>query len=112
FMLMFLLNFYSGLGALFFEFNRGLTVMKHSIVRAFGGLVIPLTLLPASYRDAVMHTPFPYLYHVPVQAYLGKASTAEVAGLVAIQWAWVGLFLILAVGLERLARRLIHIAGG
>lgn len=112
FLLMFFLNFLSGLGALFFEFNRGLVVMKHSIVRAFGGLVIPLNLIPEQYREWILHTPFPYMYHVPVQAYLGKLPVEEVAGLVAIEWCWVAGFFIAATWLERLARRMIHIAGG
>lgn len=111
-MLKYAINFAVGLSALFLENNSGVVVMKVAMVRGLGGLVIPLALLPDPVREALLWTPFPYMYFVPVQAYLGLLPAAELTALLGAQGAWVLIVCLFALGFELYARKVVQIHGG
>lgn len=110
--LKFSMNFIVGLSALFFENNNGVVVMKISLMRGLGGLVLPLSLLPDTYREWCLLTPFPYLYYVPAQCYLGTLPPDRLATLLLVQGGWTLIFWLLGAGMERVARRMAHLQGG
>ncbi|HYE76943.1 MAG TPA: hypothetical protein VEI97_03060, partial [bacterium] len=110
--LLFLINYTMGLGAFFFEWNYGIVLMKETLGRTMGGLLIPLTLFPEATRTILLWTPFPYLYYVPVRAYLGDLPFSELQGLLAVQYGWILALLLLSRLLTRSALRTADIQGG
>lgn len=111
-LLKFSLNFKVGISALFFENNSGVIVMKMALTRGLGGLVVPLSLLPLEVRDAILWTPFPYMYFVPVQVYLGAFPPAQLQHWLLAQLFWVLVLWGLGMLAEHLARRLVNSQGG
>jgi ABC-2 type transport system permease protein len=52
------------------------------------GQLVPLVYWPEGLRDIVVWLPFAGLVQTPVEVFLGKASGAELAGLLALQVGW------------------------
>jgi len=111
-LLKFNVNFIVGASALFFENNSGMIVLKIALMRSLGGLVLPLSLLPVAIREMTLWTPFPYMYYVPVQVYLGVLPASELGRLLGYQWLWVTLLWGAGMLMEWQARRLVHSQGG
>ena len=112
FALMFLINFCLGIVAFFMEWNYGLSLMKEALLRGLGGLLIPLTVMPASVQSTLLKTPFPYLYYIPVQVWLGSLRGPGLSEALTQQYCWVALLLLLSRLLQTAALRRVSIAGG
>ncbi len=68
-------------------------------VEFLGGGLFPLDILPAVIQKALYLTPFPYIYFMPLQAYLGKLGTAVSLQGVLVAGIWI---IILAITLRKL----------
>lgn len=51
-----------------------LNVMLRLATELFGGLLLPLSLFPDTVVTALHWSPFPYLFYVPVQTFLGRVG--------------------------------------
>lgn len=65
------------------------------------GAFFPLDVLPEFLRRLLSATPFPYLVFFPARIFLEKVSTAEAARVLAIETAWLGVFLAGALAIWR-----------
>jgi ABC-2 type transport system permease protein len=54
-----------------------LMVMARLIIDLTGGALIPLTLFPDWAHEALLWTPFPYLFHIPIRSAMGLISFHE-----------------------------------
>ncbi|MCI0650354.1 MAG: ABC-2 family transporter protein [Planctomycetes bacterium] len=69
-----------------------LIVMMRIAASLLGGLLIPLSCFPEWAQAVLAWTPFPCLYHLPVNALLGKSTFAQAAAGLATSLAWCVLF--------------------
>ncbi len=67
-----LLMIFSSLTFWFIEQAWGLIFLLNIFVEFLGGGLFPIDVLPQGIQTALYLTPFPYLYFVPIQIYLGK----------------------------------------
>lgn len=73
-----------------------LGVMLRFITLILGGAIIPLTLFPEWAQDFLNWTPFPYLFSVPINAFLGKLSFEQLCVGVSITLLWTAPFYFLS----------------
>lgn len=76
------------------------------------GAFFPLDVLPAALRRLLSATPFPYLVYFPARIFLEKASFAEAARVLAIEAAWLAVFLGAALSVWRAGVRSYAAEGG
>lgn len=112
FLLMFQINFLLGILAFFLEWNYGIYLLKESVLRGLGGLLIPLSVMPDAVRLVLLKLPFAYLYYVPVQIWLGSLTGPALWEALAWQWGWVLAMQVFCRGMLALALRRVTIAGG
>jgi len=65
------------------------------------GAFFPLDVLPEALRRVLSATPFPYLVFFPARIFLEKVSAAEAARVLAIETAWLAVFLAGALSIWR-----------
>jgi ABC-2 type transport system permease protein len=87
-LLMFLMRLAVQLVAFWADNVWSLNTMLRFTADLLGGLMLPLTLFPQWAQDALMWTPFPYLYWVPVMTLLGEVGVAEWARGMVVTAAW------------------------
>jgi ABC-2 type transport system permease protein len=88
------------------EQGDGLAIVYYAVSRLFGGIIVPLALLPAWAHTITKLLPFRYLYSFPIEVFQGVISDREMVQGFAIAVGWlvfwvVGLQIILKVGLRR-----------
>lgn len=54
-----------------------LNVMLRLATDFLGGLLLPLSLFPSAVQEALLWSPFPYLFYFPAQTLLGRIDTEE-----------------------------------
>jgi len=69
----------------------------------FGGLMLPLTLYPDALEAFARATPFAAILHAPASTVLPGFMARDFAGIFASQVTWLGLFVVLAWGIDRAA---------
>ncbi len=67
----------------------------------FGGMLLPLDLLPPSLRAVATALPFQYIYYVPLSAMLGRLEGADLLTALANQAAWAAALGLLAYAIWR-----------
>ena len=85
----FLLRFTVMLVAFWADNVWSLNVMLRFTSELLGGLMLPLSLFPDWAREALMWTPFPYLFYLPVMALMGDVGPGDFARAVTVSAAWV-----------------------
>lgn len=65
-----------------------LNVMQRFIGELLGGLMLPLTLFPATVQDVLALLPFQYLYYFPVLTLIGQVSFGEWLRGLAVMTLW------------------------
>jgi ABC-2 type transport system permease protein len=76
------------------------------------GAFFPLDVLPESLRRVLSATPFPYLVYFPARIFLEKVPLAEAARVLAIEAAWLGVFVAGALSIWRAGVRSYAAEGG
>jgi ABC-2 type transport system permease protein len=106
------LNFLVGLIAIRSKSILGILRAKHLVVELLSGLLIPTTLFPEPLRSILLASPFPHINFTPAALYLGKATGADAAKLLALQVGWTLALLALGQWGWRRSQERITIQGG
>jgi ABC-2 type transport system permease protein len=106
------LNFLVGLIAIRSKSILGILRAKYLVLELLSGLLIPTTLFPEPLRSVLFASPFPHINFTPAALYLGKATGAEAAKLLALQAGWTLVLLGVGQWAWRRSQRRITIQGG
>lgn len=66
-----------GFIAFWFTETRGFSELYDVLLLVFAGLVVPLDLLPPTFKTIAYATPFPYIVYVPTAALAGRMTSHE-----------------------------------
>lgn len=66
-----------------------------SICYILGGVIIPYWFLPSLLAKILMCTPFAYIWHLPMEIYLGNVSSGAAYVVIALQLLWIAVFALL-----------------
>jgi len=78
----------------------------------FSGALIPLAMFPQALRAFAFYTPFPYMLNIPVSVLLGGQLPMGYTWLLAIQVAFIAVFMLLHHLIYRKLSKNMVIAGG
>lgn len=92
--------------------TRGLQVLYMLASGFLGGLFVPLALFPGWLRATASATPFPSMMQFPVDVVSGMGGLAHAASLVAVQFGWLALVVVVGQVLTRAGRRKLEVQGG
>lgn len=92
--------------------GEGVTLLLPVAVTVFSGLLLPLPLFPEWFQPVIRWLPFRGLMDVPHRIYLGELAGEEASRALLHQWVWVGLLVLLGLGLLRRGLRRLVIQGG
>lgn len=70
----------------------GVEVLKESIIMAFSGLVLPISLYPDLFAEILKFTPFIAIYYIPSDLLLNENYNIDVIVKLSIQLFWVVVF--------------------
>ncbi len=84
-------NFLIGMLAFPLKSIQGVMRAKYFIIQLLSGLLLPLAFFPDWFRWIVEVLPFKLISYVPLQFYLGKVESSEVAEILLTQAAWIGI---------------------
>lgn len=76
------------------------------------GTFFPLDVLPEALRRFLSATPFPYMVYFPARIFLEKVTPGEAARLLAVETAWLAVFLTAALSVWRVGVRSYAAEGG
>jgi len=88
-----LLEALTGLTAFWLTEIRPVTRLKETVISLFGGMLIPITLMPHALLNLANILPFKYMFYVPISILLGKSTNAFLD--VIIQIVYIILFYVL-----------------
>ena len=80
---------------------EGVMQLRGVLEKIFGGGFAPLSLFPAVLQTLARYLPFPFLYFIPVQVYLGKITGGELLVNATKGILWSSFFLIVIIILWR-----------
>jgi ABC-2 type transport system permease protein len=106
------LNFLVGLIAIRTKSIMGILRAKYLVLELLSGLLIPTTLFPEPLRSLLLASPFPHINFTPATLYLGKATGASAATLLAAQAGWTIVLMALGQWIWVRSRHRITIQGG
>ncbi len=106
------LNFLVGLIAIRSKSILGILRAKYLALELLSGLLIPTTFFPEPLRSILFASPFPHINFTPAALYLGKATGAEAAKLLALQAGWTLALLALGQWAWQRSQQRITIQGG
>jgi len=92
FLIMYMLNFLTGLTAFKLQNNASITGIKVILMSILGGSAIPLEFFPVPIRQVLMFLPFEYIFYWPIQFFLNTQSSHGLSVFVrtiGIQTVWV-----------------------
>jgi ABC-2 type transport system permease protein len=95
FFLMGAINFLIGTCAIHLTSILALIRAKYWLIELLSGVLIPMAFFPETIRAVLAWLPFQHIAFTPLEIYLGKQSVAHAAGLLLVQWLWVGALLVL-----------------
>ncbi|MBB5872264.1 ABC-2 type transport system permease protein [Allocatelliglobosispora scoriae] len=105
--LKFLIVYLSTLICFYTQNYHGVFWAREAIWLLLSGAMVPLALLPDAVQLIASLLPFAAVMSTPALIYLGKVSTADAVGLIAIQVGWVaGLWLVSRLAWRGASRRL------
>ena len=86
--------------------------IKNMMVRILSGQMIPLWLFPDTIQNISKFLPFQYTYQTPLEIYIGNIQPTDVLPILAIQLAWIIVFVIILTLVWRKAQRRVFVQGG
>ncbi|MFC1711356.1 ABC transporter permease [Patescibacteria group bacterium] len=95
FCLYFLIKFLIGITAFWFTEIDWLTGLHMLVFWFFGGVLLPLDLMPKIMQNIASFLPFKYIFYIPAQGLIGKLSGNQMIFSFLIQIFWLVLFFIL-----------------
>ena len=114
--LAYMISFFTKLGIGFLAFwltdITGTLTLVEVVAWVFGGMLLPLELLPDVLRPIAALLPFQYIYHVPMSLLLGRLDPAEVQTTLGVQAAWAGGLVLLAGAIWQRGLRRYEAVGG
>jgi len=75
FLIMYMLNFLTGLSAFKLQNNASITGIKVILMSIFGGSAIPLEFFPLPVRQVLAFLPFEYVFYWPIQFFLNTRTS-------------------------------------
>ena len=113
YILSFCLDYVVGLSSFYTQSLWGIAITKDVIVGVLSGALIPLPFFPDGVRQVLQLLPFQAIYSIPLQiATSSDLHPADYLQLLAVQLAWVAVFLILSRLFFRRAIRVLVVNGG
>lgn len=108
----FLLDYMIGMIAFYLGYNNGIRWGIRMVMNLTGGMVVPLSFMPAPLAKIFSFSPTVYMFSQPVHVYLGRHPGME-AWAVAFQGsAWVLVLYLLAQMMQRGGIRRLSVSGG
>jgi ABC-2 type transport system permease protein len=105
--LKFLIVYLSTLVCFYTQNYHGVFWAREAVWLLFSGALVPLSLLPDAVQAVAAVLPFAAVMSTPALIHLGKVSTADAIGLIAIQAGWIaGLWLLSRLAWRGASRRL------
>lgn len=90
--ILFLLQYTTGLLGFWITQATNLHDVWFAVFSLCSGFLIPLELFPPVVRDLLYFTPFPYMLSFPAEIFTDQLEVSQIAGGLAVQWAWVAAF--------------------
>lgn len=112
YLVLFHLNFLLGTLAVLTLNIRHISWAYYSIVRFFGGQMVPLWLFPPFVAVIANVLPFQSTYYIPMSIYIGKLVGADMMKAIGFQLIWVVTLVLLSRMLWGLAHRRLVVQGG
>ena len=101
-----------GIAAFFVEYNIELSWTVDMTVRLLAGLLIPLDFFPERIAAILLHSPFRFIYFLPIQIYLGRIPIEEIIPALLTGTLWLIGMLFLGHILYTIGARRLTIQGG
>ena len=101
-----------GVVAFFVEYNVELSWTVDMTVRLLAGLLIPLDFFPQRIAAILLHSPFRYIYFLPIQIYLGRIPLENIAPTLLTGILWLIGMLITGHALYAIGARRLTVQGG
>ncbi len=92
--------------------ERGIQALTTPLVIVFSGNLLPLALFPDALQTALRWQPFAGLLDIPLRLYFGQLQGADAAGALALQGAWIVVFVLLGRALMARTWRTLDVQGG
>lgn len=93
------------------EMSAIFQVKKH-LIRLLSGSIIPIWFFPGWLQNILNVLPFAYLYQLPLDIYIGKATNGDIAKGMLVQFMWLTLVILMFVFFERRVIKKVMIQGG
>lgn len=90
---------------------NGLAIVYHAVGRLFGGMVVPLMMLPAWAYMITKVLPFRYMYSFPVEVFQGLVPMTKIVQGFAVGIGWLVLEIIVYLGILRFGLKRYEAAG-
>lgn len=101
-----------GLSSFWTVTTFGFDIIKENVVRLLSGATVPLFLYPDALQSVLLSLPFALIFFHPANAFARNAPPVDFAQIAAGQLLCICLLIGAALGMTRLVRRHIAIAGG
>jgi ABC-2 type transport system permease protein len=108
----FSLNYLLGLLSVFTVDIRNISWAYNAVVRFFSGSEIPLWLFPLFLAQVANLLPFKCTYAIPLSIYIGKITSLDLAGALALQAAWLLALVIIGRLVWQRAHQRLTVQGG
>ena len=89
-----------------------LKAIKFHMIRLLSGSMIPLWFFPGWLSKILYCLPFPYIYQLPLDLYIGKITFMEALPRIGMQFIWLFLFWLLFCYLQRVVTKHVLVQGG
>lgn len=93
------------------EMSAVFQVKKH-LIRLLSGSIIPIWFFPDWLQNILYSLPFAYLYQLPLDIYIGKATSEDLARGMLVQAVWLVAVSVMFVLFERSVTKKVMIQGG
>lgn len=90
----------------------GISWTRNAIYEFFSGALIPIVMFPGWLKSLAYATPFPYMIQLPISILLGQELPVPLIQVYAVQFCWIGFFLLLHALFYTNIRKNLNIAGG
>lgn len=106
------LNFIVGCCAVRMKSILGLLRAKFFVQELLSGLLVPMTMFPATAQTILAYLPFQHIAYTPLRIYLGKLEGWEILQVIAVQVFWIVVLLAFGARFWNVMARKVTIHGG